>query len=296
MYHLVNRGNYRSDVFVSPGAASAFEEVLKEACQVYQWRLHAYALMRNHFHLAVTTPHADLSQGMQWLETTFACRFNRFRVEQGHLFQGRFHAGLIEDAVALGNVVDYIHLNPVKARIVPPEQVARFRWSSARQLMAVSRWECMSFDVWLAAKGLAEDRASYAAYVEHLIERGRAIVEQRESEVAGDHEEWAIGTEGWKQSLAREHAQHALAQGLIGQELKAMRAARWQAAFASALRNAGRRPEDLDGSSPRAEWKVAVAQELRRSGVPYGRIATMLGMSSAGAIRTRLWKARSERV
>ena len=79
--------------------------------------------MRNHFHLASKTPAPNVTEGMHWLLGTFANRFNRFRDERGHLFQGRYQAQLIEDALALGRVVDYIHLNPVRAGLVAPEAV-----------------------------------------------------------------------------------------------------------------------------------------------------------------------------
>jgi REP element-mobilizing transposase RayT len=61
---------------------------VREAKERMRWRVHAYALMRNHYHLAVETPEPNLVQGMHWLQTTWASRFNRFRRESGHLFQG----------------------------------------------------------------------------------------------------------------------------------------------------------------------------------------------------------------
>ena len=96
---------------------------LDEACRRHRWRVHAYVVMRNHFHLALETPAPNLTVGMHWLLGTFANRFNRFRDERGHLFQGRYQAQLIEDASALGRVVDYSHLNPVRAGLVAPEAV-----------------------------------------------------------------------------------------------------------------------------------------------------------------------------
>jgi REP element-mobilizing transposase RayT len=74
-----------------------------------------FCLLRNHYHVALTTPVPNLGDGMHWLQTTFALRFNRFRSERGHLFQGRYQSPLVEDAAALVRVVDYIHLNPVLA-------------------------------------------------------------------------------------------------------------------------------------------------------------------------------------
>jgi putative transposase len=89
LYHVINRGNYRQPVFNSVGAASAFEQTLWDALPRFGWRLHAYTLMNNHFHLAVETPLPNLSAGMHWLESTYATRFNRFRSERRKHQRGR---------------------------------------------------------------------------------------------------------------------------------------------------------------------------------------------------------------
>jgi len=134
MYHVINRGNYGRDLFGNEGEAQAFLETVGEAKAMMGWRLHAYVLMRNHYHLAMETPEPNLVEGMHWLQSTWATRFNRFRQERGHLFQGRYQALLIEDAAVLGKVVDYIHLNPVRAKIVLAEQVRDYPWSQTPSL------------------------------------------------------------------------------------------------------------------------------------------------------------------
>jgi putative transposase len=101
-YHVINRGNYRADIFATDGAKAAFERCLFEAGTKSGWLLHAFVLMRNHYHLAVETPLANLVSGMQWLQATFANRFNRFRDERGHLFQGRYKALLVEKGTRWG--------------------------------------------------------------------------------------------------------------------------------------------------------------------------------------------------
>ncbi len=91
-YHVINRGNYRADIFHTEGAKSAFEGALVQACAKSGWHLHAFVIMRNHFHLALETPDGNLVTGMQWLQATFANRFNKLRGARGHLFQGRYKA------------------------------------------------------------------------------------------------------------------------------------------------------------------------------------------------------------
>lgn len=79
----------------------------------------AFVVRRNHYHLALETPEPNLVEGMHWLQGTFATRLNRFHRQHGRVFQGRYKALLIEDASYLAYFTDCIHLNPVRAGIVP---------------------------------------------------------------------------------------------------------------------------------------------------------------------------------
>jgi REP element-mobilizing transposase RayT len=114
-YHVINRGNYRSDIFRTERTKSAFVTCLFEACAKSAWLLHAFVVMRNHYHLAIETPEGNLVLGMKWLQATFANRFNGWRQERGHVFQGRYKALLVQEGDPLGLVCHYIHLNPVPA-------------------------------------------------------------------------------------------------------------------------------------------------------------------------------------
>ncbi|MEX2044828.1 MAG: transposase, partial [Opitutus sp.] len=126
-YHVINRGNYRQAIFGGEGAAEAFERCLGEACGQFSWRIHAYVIMRNHFHLAVETPEPNLSAGMKWLQGTWANRFNRYRGLTGRPFQGRYKALHAEPGHALAQVAHYIHLNPVRARVTVAAELGGFR-------------------------------------------------------------------------------------------------------------------------------------------------------------------------
>ena len=104
LYHIINRGNYRSWIFDTDGAKQSFEKTLLEACARSGWILHAYCVMGNHYHLAVETPEPNLSEGMRWLQSVFAMRFNRFRKENGHIFQGRYKSIVFEGIEQLGSL------------------------------------------------------------------------------------------------------------------------------------------------------------------------------------------------
>ena len=91
----------------------SFLKCLQEACEGMGWRLHAWVLMGNHYHLCLETPEANLVEGMRWLQSTFANRFNRFRKESGHVFQGRYKAILLDDD-ALGAVCNGARIRNAK--------------------------------------------------------------------------------------------------------------------------------------------------------------------------------------
>ena len=214
MYHVINRGNYRRDVFGTAGAAEAFEQAVLEACKLHGWWLHAQVVMSNHYHLAVETPRANLVEGMHWLQSTFATRFNRLRQARGHLFQGRYQALLIEDAAALSRVVDYIHLNPVRAGITTPPKLVEFRWSSLKRLMQPGRPVQLVCADWLRHHGWTDSRAGLRAYVNYLTDLAMDEAEQKKLGLEKLSVGWAIGTTEWRRQVAQDHAQRALSPGL----------------------------------------------------------------------------------
>jgi REP element-mobilizing transposase RayT len=286
VYHVFNRGNYRRDLFLSAGEAGAFVEALEEAAQSYGWRIHAYALMRNHYHIALRTPQPNLIKGMHWLQTTFATRFNRLHRERGHLFQGRYHALLVEDDAALARLVDYIHLNPVRAKIVAPEQAAVFRWSSLGRFVRGSGFAQMEALPWLGARGLVPDAEGWAAYLDRLHRLALTPEEQERLGFATMSSGWAIGTHGWRQAVAKDHAQLALNPGLAAAEARALREASWASCLDEVLRRARKTKQEAEKDAKSASWKIEAAESLRReSGAAITWIARELYMGSPNSVR-----------
>lgn len=201
-YHVLNRGNYRRNLFADEGAAGAFERCLGEACDRFHWLIHAYVVMVNHFHLALTTPEPNLSDGMKWLQGTWAVRFNRFRREAGRPFQGRYKAFHVEPGHVLGQVVHYIHLNPLRASLVAPERLASYRWSSLHRLILGPRPN------WLVARtalansgGLADTPAGWRSYVSYLGLMATTEPEKRKADFEQLCRGWAIGSVGFRAEL-----------------------------------------------------------------------------------------------
>jgi putative transposase len=295
LYHVINRGNYRRDVFETVGAASAFVATLLEATQLHEWHLHGYAVMRNHYHLAVGTPQANLVEGMHWLQSTFSTRFNRLRKERGHLFQGRYHALLIEDAAALSRVVDYIHLNPVRAGVVPPARVAEFRWSSLRQFRQADRPKALLCAAWLAHHGWEDNSVGLQHYVSYLTDLAENEAAQKRMGLEKMSVGWAIGTQGWRRSVAKDHAHLALNPGLEAKELQDFKEMRWRSVLEQGLGSAGKTVHDIQNDVGRSEWKIKLAMQLRESSAPYLWIAENLKMGKPGSVRAYIFRAKSNK-
>jgi len=264
-YHVINRGNYRTDVFLTEGAKAAFEVCLFETCAKSGWLLHAFVVMRNHFHLAVETPESNLCAGMQWLQATFANRFNRRRNERGHLFQGRYKALLVEAGEALGQVCDYIHLNPVRAGVVPVARLPEYRRSSYWYLNHPRRrptfLHCQT--ALAAAGGLADTAAGRRSYADYLawqtsdgpVGRGEAYVCLSKG--------WALGTAGFKQRLLQDHAMAAEARAWTATGARKLREAKWGELLAQGLRVAGKTATGANAAPKSAPWKLAVAAWMK---------------------------------
>jgi putative transposase len=295
LYHVVNRGNYRRDVFESPGAAQAFVNVLEDATLAYGWKCHAYAVMRNHYHIVLETPQANLGEGMQCLQSTFALRFNRFRSERGHLFQGRYHAGLIEDYRTLGHVVDYVHLNPVRAGIVPAEHASLFRWSSLGRFVRGPRFPGLTASGWLRYRQLEDTAEGWAQYQEHLFELAGNLEQQKQLGWKGFSYGWALGSESWRRGLAKDHAHRALYPGLEPSSIRDLREARWTEQLQVALAEKGRKLDDLASVKKGEPWKVAIALHLRSHfGVSCHWLSQQLHLGTPDSTRSLLSRAKKQ--
>ena len=169
-------------------------ETLGEVCGRTGWRVHAFVLMSNHYHLMIETPEANLVAGMRWFQTTLTVRYNRRHRLSGHLFQGRYSraerdrpresaARRAATEVAVNAVVvdaeerryfavlsDYIHLNPIRERMIGlEERLFDFAWSSY-PWYAAKRGRPPWFEprTVLGEMGLEDTAAGRRAYAERM--------------------------------------------------------------------------------------------------------------------------------
>ncbi len=133
LYHVTARGDCREDIYLENWDRIAFLDLLGDVCGRCNWRVHAYCLMTNHYHLVIETPDGNLSAGMRQLNGVYTQRFNRRHQRVGHVFQGRYTAILVDKDAYLLELARYVVLNPVRASMV--KAAGLWPWSSYRAMI-----------------------------------------------------------------------------------------------------------------------------------------------------------------
>ena len=114
-FHVTARGVARSAIFLGEDDYRLFRALLLRNATKFAWRIHAYCLMPNHYHVILDAERAQMSRGMHRLNGVYAQTFNERHDRVGHLFQGRYSAYVIEDAEHFERALAYVIANPVDA-------------------------------------------------------------------------------------------------------------------------------------------------------------------------------------
>jgi REP element-mobilizing transposase RayT len=173
VYHVTARGNEKRTIFRDNRDHRRFERLLGELLGRFRVAIHAYVLMKNHYHLLLETPEANLSKSMHYLNTAYTSYFNVRHSRVGHLFQGRYKAILVEKENYLLMLSRYIHLNPYRAGIVG--NLEAYTWSSyPGYVNQVKQKDWVDYD-WILARfdeDLNNARRSYKKFMfEGLAEK-----------------------------------------------------------------------------------------------------------------------------
>jgi putative transposase len=128
LYHVTSRGDRREDIYRCDDDRRDWLDVLGGVCLRFNWVVHGYCLMSNHYHLLLETVDGNLARGMRQLNGLYTQDFNRRYGLVGHLFQGRYKAILVQKENNLLELTRYVVLNPLRARMV--ESLDDWPWSS----------------------------------------------------------------------------------------------------------------------------------------------------------------------
>lgn len=134
---MTARGVRRLPIYTCAEDYRLFLDVLGLVAETLGWRILAYCLMPNHYHLVLETPEADLSDGMQWLNGYYAQAFNHRHAVDGHLFQGRFYSGQVAGDWHLLELSRYLARNPVDAGLC--RHPRSWPWGSYRAVAGFER-------------------------------------------------------------------------------------------------------------------------------------------------------------
>ncbi|MEZ5278822.1 MAG: transposase [Opitutaceae bacterium] len=266
LYHVINRGNFRQDLFSGPGTAQAFEKALFETCERCGWELGAYCVMRNHFHLALATPKGNLVEGMQWLQSTFGNRFNSYFSEQGHVFQGRYKSILVEPGDHWLRVINYIHLNPVRAGLVTVANLESHSWSSfPKFLRKKTRPPFLQCGDWLPGiTGQADTPADWRRYRELLDELNGLSSAEKEKAFDGLSQGTVLGTNSFRRAVWDDFKKMDLAKDWGGKELRELNEIEWEVLLKDQMKALGKTEDDVRDEKKSAEWKAALAWSMKK--------------------------------
>lgn len=281
VYHVYNRAEGGAFIFRKPAAKRMFVRALFDAVKLHQWVLYAYAVMDNHFHLVVSTPLGNLDKGMHALQSDFANKYKARRQAVGHVFQSRYSSAHFKLLASATRAFDYVHLNPVRAKMVGLEELDRYQWTSLRCLRRPKSRGCISLGEALGSfHGLKDDADGWSAYVEKL--RVSLVMDDRymtDEELAG----WV--KKARKGSL-REARPKPMAVNRTREELLADQLEGWVKAYDQVLAEEGLVGVDFSAMTKSDGRKVRVAAKVRkRCPATSAWLAERLFMGSASNLR-----------
>ena len=164
----MGRGIERTPIFQDDTDRADFVARLAKLCRERYWGVAAWALMPNHFHLLVRTGEQPLFRSMKKLLTGYVVNFNRRHQRAGHLFQNRYKSIVVEEQPYVLELTRYIHLNPLRAGLVPGlTALRRYPWTGHAALLGLGDRDWQDTQAVLAHFGAKRQRAleRYEAFV-----------------------------------------------------------------------------------------------------------------------------------
>jgi putative transposase len=176
LHHIMARGVDRQEIFKDKEDYTAFINRLGDLLIETKTSCYAWALIPNHFHLLVRTGNIPVSHLMKRLLTGYAVVFNRRHNRSGHLFQNRYKSILCQEDTYLLELVRYIHLNPLRARLIEEyKRLAGYAYCGHGAIMGRRKvdWQDTEYVLGLFGNKEGEARSEYSRFVRKGIEQGQ---------------------------------------------------------------------------------------------------------------------------
>ncbi len=275
LYHVIVRGNQRRKTFLNDQDYQTYLNRLANYRKKYNYSIHAYCLMPNHVHLLVESSNQPLAKFMQGLQQSYSQYFNLRHRKVGHVFQGRYKAIICERDEYLLELTRYIHLNPVRSRIVKgPEQ---YQYSGHKVYLKGKPTDVLDPTKILRLLG---GKGAYRRFVLDGLGEGH------NEEYYEVEDQRFLGAEGFGDKIQQE----------MGNEEKPAVKRPMETVIKELSERLGIESKVLRG--PDRSWAVSKARTLvayvlvRRSGYGLGEVAAYLGrdMATVGTLVARLYE------
>ena len=310
VYHVMARGDGGKNVFDDDKDRFAWTDLMGKAHGRFGWRVHAWVLMGNHFHLLLETPEPNLVAGMKWVLGVFSQGWNRRRGRRGHVFQGRYKSVVVNGEAADGSyfkiVADYIHLNPVRSGWVGGETGARlrsWRWSSFGAYAGGKIPDWLETGRVLRAFQLSDDAGGGKAYAGYLEARAKdrkgVITDAALSELRSG---WYLGEKSFAEKVLEAIKLPGCAdrkkRSKGGEAARDHGEAEAERLVSKALKLLGLPPDSADLRG-RGKWKdeteLVAALVRKRTGMPNRWVAERLGMGHEVGVTRAVRRFREDR-
>jgi REP element-mobilizing transposase RayT len=176
LHHIIIRGIEKCQIFRDNRDHDQFVQRLADILTETETPCYAWALMPNHVHLLLKTGLTPIATIMRRLLTGYAVYFNRRHRRYGHLFQNRYKSILCQEEPYFRELVRYIHLNPLRAKLVETKkELDKYPYSGHSAVVERVKRDWMQVDYVLGffGKGKSDARKAYRQFVKKGVAQGR---------------------------------------------------------------------------------------------------------------------------
>jgi REP element-mobilizing transposase RayT len=202
LHHVIGRGIDGLYIFNELRDKREFLHRIKKRLDESSLQIYGWCLMGNHFHLLIQTGKTPLAEFMRSIMTGYAIYYNKSHKRKGYLFQNRYKSILCEADGYLLKLISYVHLNPIKARIVSLGKLKQYAWTGHKELMSQQQEEgLIDREEVLGFFGLTEKQAieTYMAYLKEELKSSEdmnggglvcnLVIKEEKSKVQGDEKQ-----------------------------------------------------------------------------------------------------------